>query len=151
VTVDVRLAPGPYWNRFDTGPGWITRRVSSCEYRPWTYACQSLLIWYLPLPKKFHSLSLGIMLIPCTADGSKKQLVPRMSSLAKMLGEHSADGLADVFTRIGTPPALLTAPMPPVVMRPGNVLLDTPIRPMSGRYDELEKLRSAWSSGFCSL
>jgi hypothetical protein len=33
--------------------------------------------------------------------------------------------------------------MPPVMMLPGFVLLDTPIRPMSGRYDVFEKLRAA--------
>lgn len=101
----------------------------------------------LPLPKKLYDLSSGIRLMPCTVAGSKKQFVPRTSSFTKTPGAHSAA----LFATTGVPLALLTLPMPPVVMRAGNVLLESPINPISGRYDVFEKLRLAWSSGRCSL
>ena len=49
------------------------------------------------------------------------------------------------------PVELLTTPMPPVVISAGFVLLEMPMRPMSGMYDDRENLRSTWSSDFCSL
>ena len=52
---------------------------------------------------------------------------------------------------MGVPVELLTTPMPPVVISAGFVLLEMPMRPMSGMYDDREKLRSTWSSDFCSL
>jgi hypothetical protein len=70
----------------------------------------------------------------------------------KMLGAHNAL----LFAMTAVPLLLFTTPMrlpsvPRVRILPGLVLLDRPIRPISGRYDEFEKSRAAWSSGRCSL
>src|SRR5690348_18358419 len=67
----------------------------------------------------------------------------------KRLGAQSAG----VFAITGVPPALLTVAKKPFELTtcPGLVFGETPMRPMSGRYDELEKLRLTWSSDFCSL
>jgi len=72
------------------------------------------------------------MLMPLTRDGSKKQPVPRIASLKNVLGAQSS---GDSARRAG-PPRLVTTPMPPVVMLQGLVLLEMPMRPMSGMYDE---------------
>src|SRR5262245_46863261 len=122
----------------------MRRFVSLREYRPVRYACQSLLIWNAALPNTFHSLSWAIMFTRVFPDGSKKQ-PPRSSK--NVLVPHCACEVATT----GTPVELLTTPMPPVVMRPGFVLLEMATSPMSGRNDVLEKSRSFWSRGFCSL
>jgi hypothetical protein len=99
------------------------------------------------LPKKFHVFSCGIMLTPRRIAGSKKQSVPRMSSLKNRLGAQSCGDSAGR----GGPPRLVMTPMPPVAMRPGLLFGEMPKKPISGRYDVFEKFRSTWSSDFCSL
>ena len=49
----------------------------------------------------------------------------KMLSGRKMLGAHTCAGLGEPIARTGVPLLLLTTPMPPVVMLPGNWLLDS--------------------------